>query len=267
MKQPFRIAALLLASAVAARADDAPKAKPASTSSSSASVHVSADSGFFLADLVLNLMAFGVEAAILDQQLSHRQEVVVEDRRFERREDDVGPAYRTQRRREHDARQGLLFSFGLGGGSFRYTGLGVPYTRTGALDLDFRLGYGFSDRFQLFGDVSIDTANISGYGDVSSWTVTARGQTVLIGDRQGNGLNLNAGIGLGGITESDGYASYHSQSGLALVGGLSYDARLGQHFALSPELFYVWHQVPNPGYAYDVASTFGLRLNLLWYLQ
>ena len=272
MKHPSRIAAILLAASLAARAEDAPAPKvvPAGTTSTSVAVHVQADTGSFLADLALNMMQFGLAVAILDHEASRRSEPADDSfgKPLERRENDMGPSYRPPRERERDARSGLLFSFGLGGGSFRYSGFGAPYTRTGALDLDFRLGYGFSDRFQLFGDIGVDSANVAGYGDVSSWTLTMRGQTVLIGDRQGNGLNLNAGVGVGGLSFSDGCCqSYHSQSGLALVGGLSYDARVGRQFSVSPELFYVWHQVPNPGFAADVASTFGLRLNLLWYLH
>src|SRR5260370_26881194 len=111
--------------------------------------------------------------------------------------------------------------------------------RAGAYDVDFRLGYGFSDRFQLFGDVSLDAANYVNGQNVASWTVTMRGQTVLVGDRDGNGLNLNLGVGLGGVTHSydNSYSSVSSPSGLALAGGLSYDARLGHFFALSPEIF------------------------------
>jgi len=57
-------------------------------------------------------------------------------------------------------------------------------------------------------------------------------------------------------------------TGFALAGGLSYDARISPWFAISPELFVTWHQVPNlPGIADDVASIYGVRLNLLWYLH
>src|SRR5205085_4294686 len=91
------------------------------------------------------------------------------------------------KRPRHDARQGLLMSFGLGGGSLFVS---QPDTgRTGAFNVDFRLGYGFSDRFQLFGDASFDAATYPSGQDIASWTLSMRGQTVLIGDRQGNGLN------------------------------------------------------------------------------
>src|SRR5689334_4269431 len=53
-------------------------------------------------------------------------------------------------RRQPDARQGLLLSFGLGGGSLYLSDRGPG--RIGAADIDFRLGYGFSDRFQMFMD-------------------------------------------------------------------------------------------------------------------
>src|SRR3982751_6044817 len=47
-------------------------------------------------------------------------------------------AFRPSRRA--DARHGLLLSFGLGGGSAHLSNEGPG--RTGAFDLDFRLGYG-----------------------------------------------------------------------------------------------------------------------------
>jgi len=170
-------------------------------------------------------------------------------------------------RRERQAREGLLLSFGLGGGS-AYLSNEVA-GRTGAFDLDFRLGYGFSDRFQLFMDFAVDAGRYPQSTDFASWTFTIRGQTVLIGDRAGNGLNLNAGIGVGGVDYNDGYyPGYSSATGLALAGGLSYDARVLPWFAISPELFVNWHQIPSgPGYEHDVASAYGLRLNFLWYLK
>ena len=57
-------------------------------------------------------------------------------------------------------------------------------------------------------------------------------------------------------------------TGLALAGGISYDARITPWCSFSPEFFYTWHQVPNGSpYADDVSSIYGLRLNLVWYLQ
>lgn len=168
-------------------------------------------------------------------------------------------------RNEPQARQGLLLSFGLGGGSLHLSNEGPG--RLGAADLDFRIGYGFSDRFQMFMDFDTDVAS-NGFGNsVGSWTWTLRGQTVLAGDRAGNGLNVNFGAGFGGLTYDTGYRS-SSPTGFALAGGLSYDARLTPWFALSPEFFVTWHQVPNvPGIPDDVSSIYGVRLNLLWYLH
>jgi hypothetical protein len=169
------------------------------------------------------------------------------------------------RRYEPDARQGLLLSFGMGGGSLYLSNEGPG--RFGAFDVDFRLGYGFSDRFQLFMDFNSDVAS-NNYGDtVGSWTWTVRGQTVLVGDRAGNGLNVNFGAGFGGITYDTYYRS-SSPVGLALAGGLSYDARVTPWFAISPELFVTWHQIPNvPGIADDASSIYGARINFLWYLH
>jgi hypothetical protein len=166
-----------------------------------------------------------------------------------------------------DARQGLLLSFGLGGGSLYLSNEGLP--RLGAADVDFRLGYGFSDRFQMFMDFNADGATNKNGDSVGSWTWTVRGQTLLIGDRRGNGLNVNFGIGFGGLTYDNPYGDHSSgPTGLAIGGGLSFDARILPNLALSPELFFTWHQIPNgPAYADDVASIYGLRLNLLWYLR
>ena len=169
---------------------------------------------------------------------------------------------RRPRRRTRDAREGFLLGFGLGGGSLYASGVG----HSGALQGNLRMGYGFSDRFQLFGDVSGTGGNL-GNVDTTSWTLTLRGQTVLIGDRDGNGLNLNAGFGIGGLTSSyqDG-STNESRAGLALVAGLSYDARLGRSFALSPEFFVSWHAVPNGrGRPNDIATAVGVQLNFLWY--
>ena len=170
-------------------------------------------------------------------------------------------------RRQMQAREGLLVSFGLGGGSTFISSQGPG--RTGAFDLDFRIGYGFSDRFQLFMDFAVDSGRYPQSADFASWTFTIRGQTVLIGDRAGNGLNLNAGVGVGGVDYTDSYYyGYSSATGLAVAGGISYDARVTPWFSLSPELFVNWHEIPSrPGFENNVASTYGLRLNFLWYLK
>ena len=164
------------------------------------------------------------------------------------------------------ARQGLLLSVGLGGGSLYLSNVGRP--RIGAADMDFRLGYGISDRFQMFMDFNADEGSTFDGTNVGSWSWTFRGQTVLIGDRAGNGLNLNAGVGVGGVDYNNGYLNQYSTStGLALAGGLSYDARITPWFALSPELFVNWHEIPyGPGGDYS-SRVWGLRLNFLWYLK
>jgi hypothetical protein len=225
------------------------------------------DEGLVLFDIFLNVLALGVEVAILEEQAKAAPR---ESYQQQSPDDDWPPPRWTPPRRahpRHEARQGLLMSFGLGGGSLF---ISQPDTgRTGAFDFNLRLGYGFSDRFQLFGDASFDAATFRSGQDIASWTLTMRGQTVLIGDREGNGLNLNAGVGLGGVSRSYGgrYATESSPTGLALVGGLSYDARVSHFFSLSPEFFVTWHAIPNrPGLAQDVASSYGLRLNFLWYL-
>jgi hypothetical protein len=172
-----------------------------------------------------------------------------------------GYGYRPQ------ARQGLLISLGLGGGSL-YMSNESPY-RFGAADVDFRLGYGFSDRFQMFMDFNSDNGTTYEGNSVGTWTWTVRGQTLLVGDRAGNGLSANFGAGFGGLTYTPDFAGERSgPTGFAVGGGLSFDARITPNCAISPELFFTWHQIPNlPGVGDDVASTYGIRLNLLWYLH
>jgi hypothetical protein len=166
------------------------------------------------------------------------------------------------------ARQGLLLSLGAGGGSLYLSPEGPG--RFGAADVDFRIGYGFSDQFQTFMDLNADTGS-NYYGDrIGSWSWTLRGQLLLIGDRAGNGLNVNFGAGFGGLTYDP--ATYggraYSPTGFALAGGLSYDARITPWLSLSPEFFVTWHQIPNvPGLPDDVSSIYGIRFNLLWYLH
>jgi len=252
--------ALLLALSPALRAEESGTRATASHGASGA-VRVSSDSGFVLMDLFLNTVALGMDLAALESAAPPAPHSAYAQRV---RDDD---SYWRQPRRQMDAREGLLLSFGLGGGSAYLSSQGPG--RTGAFDLDFRLGYGFSDRFQLFMDFGVDAGRYPQSTDFASWTFTVRGQTVLVGDRAGNGLSLNAGIGIGGVDYNDGYyGNYSSSTGLALAGGLSYDARVTPWFALSPELFLNWHQIPNsPGLPHDVASTYGVRLNFLWYLK
>jgi hypothetical protein len=171
------------------------------------------------------------------------------------------------RRYQPQAREGPLFSLGLGGGSLYLSNDGP--SRIGAADLDLRLGYGFSNRFQLFMDFEADGGTNQGGASVGSWTWTVRGQTLLVGDRRGNGLNVNFGAGFGGLTYNTGAPGRSAETtGLALGGGLSYDARITPWLSFSPELFFTWHDVPNaPGIPDDVASVYGLRLSLLWYLH
>jgi hypothetical protein len=170
-------------------------------------------------------------------------------------------------RYEPQARQGLLLSCGLGGGSLHLSNEGPE--RFGAADVDFRIGYGFSDRLQMFMDFNTDVGSAYRGGTVASWTWTVRGQTVLVGDRAGNGLNLNLGVGFGGLTYDTAYGARSAGPvGVALAGGLSYDARIMPWCAISPEVFVTWHQIPNSaGIPDDASSIYGVRLNLLWYLH
>ena len=171
------------------------------------------------------------------------------------------PYYHRARRR-HDAREGFLFSLGIGAAQNYLSGVG----HAGGVILDMRMGYGFSDRFQLFFDLSALPADY-GYGlQATSWTGTVRGQTVLIGDRRGNGLNLNFGVGLGGLDDTSNSGFVNQRVGLALAGGLSLDLRVRPDFAISPEFIAQWHQVPNdPPFADDIHRAFGFQVNFTWY--
>jgi hypothetical protein len=173
-----------------------------------------------------------------------------------------GP-YLAPSRRRRDAREGYLFSLGIGGAQNYLSGTG----HAAGIALSVRMGYGFSDRFQLFFDLSALPANYGFGQQATSWTGSVRGQTVLLGDRQGNGLNLNLGVGLGGLdTSSAGAPFASSRVGLALAGGLSADMRISPWFALSPELTAQWHRVPNDyGFPSDIHRAFGGQLNFVWY--
>ena len=296
-----RVAATILAALVSAhaRAEDAlaPKAEakpaasaPAKSGQISASarsgetsvrggvvISTRVGSGSWAADLMLNLFTLGIYAAAVNQSIEHHKEILDDSWGLilEHRADDADgppPAWEQRRARDrydqvrrHDAREGFLFSFGVGGGTLRVSGPG----RAGALDLGLRMGYGFSDRFQLFGDFSADVGFYQYNRQITNWLVTLRGQTVLIGDTVGNGLNLNLGFGLGGTTESlsGGYGpDISSPAAPALVAGLSYDARVGRQFSLSPELYFSYHEKLNPApFANDHVWSAGLRLNFLWY--
>jgi hypothetical protein len=234
-------------------------------------VIVTASTGSRWADLFLNLMTLGVYAATVNEHLEARQEAVEDSwGRTLERSPESGTTRPWEQRRysavRRDAREGFLFSFGLGGGAVRFSDPTFP-GRGGALNFGLRMGYGFSDRFQLFGDFSADAAFYPRGRELTNWLVTLRGQTVLLGDTLGNGLNLNLGFGLGGITINDGVGpDVSSGAAPALVAGLSYDARVGRHFALSPEIYFSYHKVPNgPGFADDQLWAAGVRLNFLWY--
>ncbi len=178
------------------------------------------------------------------------------------------PAFPHARRRivhaEHDARAGAIFSVGLGAAQQYLSGAG----HSPGLGVDLRLGYGFSDRFQLFFDLgAIQPGQSDTTSSVSTWHLRAHGQTVLFGDRRGNGLNLNLGIGFGGVS-TNGYTTPHdsSQLGVSLGGGLSYEFRISPRLAIAPELFASWQQVPNyGGLPADIAWSYGARVNVLWY--
>jgi hypothetical protein len=165
-------------------------------------------------------------------------------------------------RRTREAREGFLFSAGLGASQNYLSGVG----HASGVAVDLRLGYGFSDRFQLFFDLNALPARYGHGYDAISWTGTLRGQTVLIGDRLGNGLNLNLGAGVGGMDVGSGYEFVSQRVGFAVAGGLSLDLRVQPWFAISPELTAQWHQVPNdPGFPNDIHRAFGFLLNFVWY--
>ena len=274
MRTATRVLALLLAVSLGARAEGS------KGSSSHGGGHSGgSDSGLVLIDLLINFLWVGAEVAATETVVASAPpppegyEQRLPAGSYEQRlpsGSEQDPDYWHPRRRHAQSREGLLLSFGLGGGSMFLSNQSPR--RTGAFDVDFRIGYGFSDRFQFFMDMDVGAASyrnsLYGNDDIASWTFTFRGQTVLIGDRYGNGLNLNLGIGLGGVTRNSGYADQYTwPTGLALAGGLSYDARLTPWFSLSPELFYTWHEVPNDPGSRNVASVYGVRLNFLWYLH
>ncbi len=262
MKNILKTVALVLAISLGANAAEG----------KGSSSHGGSDSGLFFLDLFVNLLVLGFEVAAVENAAvaAAPPPPLAYEQRLPGDGDEPPPAYWRGSRHRFQSREGLLISVGLGGGSMFISNQSPA--RTGAFDLDFRMGYGFSDRFQFFLDADLGAGSypngLYGRDDLATWTFTFRGQTVLIGDRAGNGLNLNLGIGLGGVTRNSGYSDQSSSpTGLALAGGLSYDARLTPWFSLSPEFFYTWHEIPAGALGRDVASVYGLRMNFLWYLH
>ena len=264
----------------------AQRARAAETRPAARPTFASSDGAALVVDLFADFITIAAEAALIgdvmmaappgDDGALALDDVAARPRasRDSWGQDDPPPWRGQERRRRRDARQGFLFSLGLGGAGLHVS----PERGVGAFDFDLRMGYGFSDRFQLFGDLAVDSGQYLDGSSISSWNLTARAQTVLIGDRDGNGLNINAGLGLGGSSRNlcasgycydNGYGSSdHSAVGLAAGAGLSYDARLGRSFRLSPEFFLNWHQVPHDyGHAADIATAVGFRINFLWYVQ
>ncbi len=258
MTTPLRTTAALAGAALAITLIAAPAARAQALdrfADAAPVANASGDGIAYFVDAVAHLFLIGAFVADAEQ---HRSPEMA-DRGYRDDWDGYG------RRRQRDAREGFMFSFGLGGGTIRVSPTD-QFGSTGAVQGNLRMGYGFSDRFQLFMDL---TGAGGSYGrDVStaSWLFTIRGQTVLIGDRRGNGLNLNLGFGLGGNTRSQFGNDYDSPAGAAIAGGLSFDFRVTRSFALQPELFFWWHSIPNgPGQDSDYAKAAGLQLNFLWY--
>ncbi|MBS2021847.1 MAG: hypothetical protein JST92_05515 [Deltaproteobacteria bacterium] len=207
------------------------------------------------------------------------------------------PPTRPRRRRQPppmpagEARTGLILGLGAGGGMQYSSEPGLGHT--GASNFDLRIGYGVSDRFQFFFDADTSHARYA-YGEATdNSTFTLRGQTVLFGDRKGNGISLNGGVGLGSYSNSysdyitpvyasaggqraevvccdnGGFGGYrHSELSFVGAAGLSFDARVGRYLTLSPELYFSWHALPNnENRPIDIVTEAGIRFNLVWYLR
>src|SRR5260370_6229951 len=86
--------------------------------------------------------------------------------------DDDAPSRYRRIRRAPQARQGLLVSFGLGGGSLYVSNQGRQ--RAGAFDFDARLGYGFPDRLQMVLDFPASAGPHPHGTHLASWTFTPR---------------------------------------------------------------------------------------------
>ncbi len=262
-RRPLQTALTLAAAALfcsfAARAESRPAASSAAQIDSSSEASAQAGSGT-PAGTQLKTQLLGVQGPIdADMQAGPGDD--------EPAPPPPPPGYRPRRRvvvnHKRDAREGPIFGFGLGGVQQYLSGAG----HSGAFDTNLRFGYGFSDRFQLLFDLGGSEPPQDSYQTISMWHFRVHGQTVLAGDRRGNGLNVNFGIGVGGVN-TEGYGNVHDGNtvGFTFGGGLSYELRLTPHFALAPEIFAAWQQAPN-GYnlPLDIAWQYGARLNFLWY--
>ena len=186
-------AAALFATSLEARAEDAAPASgappvvstggsAAPSSSGHSVVHggfvVSGGTGSPVGDIFLNLLTLGIYAAAVNYHLEARREMLEDSwvHAVERKRDDGDGlqqrGYNPYSRVRRDAREGFLFSFGIGGGAVRYSD--PQYLRGGALNFGLRMGYGFSDRFQLFGDFSADEAFYPQSRNVTNWLLTLR---------------------------------------------------------------------------------------------
>src|SRR4051812_7618310 len=213
MKSSAFALALGISAALPLRAEENGAPPPATHPATGFSATVSS-TGSFAFELFLNTLAFGLDLAALDSAAPLPAAPPVEPRGYEQQHWAVP-------RRLPQAREGLLVSFGLGGGSAYLSSEGAG--RVGVFDGNFRLGYGFSDRFQLFMQFSCDWGRYPTPPGFASWPFSTRGPTVLIAARAGTGLNPPAGVGVAGL---DSYGDYccstcSSVTGLALAGGIS----------------------------------------------
>src|SRR4051812_27088997 len=83
-------------------------------------------------DIILNLFSLGLEVAALDA----RPNATPPPETPLAQHESSSPGYYPSRK-QPEARQGLLMSFGVGGGSLYVSNMSAA--RTGAFDLDFRL--------------------------------------------------------------------------------------------------------------------------------
>lgn len=147
---------------------------------------------------------------------------------------------------EPHERNGFLIGFGVGGGSaevnFDNDGESVSSDRQGGGAGAFRIGFALRPDLTLAlessGWVHKETVVILGEDVDATWSLssTVAGLTWY---PQAGGFYLRGGLGIGRVAlelEDGGFNFTADDTGLGLLGGLGYEWRLTQKFALGPQL-------------------------------
>lgn len=143
---------------------------------------------------------------------------------------------------EPHERNGFLIGFGVGGGSaeatFSQDNESASSDRQGGGAASFRIGYALRPYLTLALESSAWVHEESIQGIDATWTLVSS-VAGLTWYPQAGGFFLRAGLGLGQVgldLEEGGVTVSAEDNGLGLLAGLGYEWRVGQKFALGPQL-------------------------------